>query len=535
MRTHSCSTLAIVAQQGWLKLQEMAKVESWIKEMHRYKRFLALLLMILLLAQGCAKKAAVTAQAPIPSQGKTAALRGELEEIFSDANFENAFWGVMIQSLENGEIIYQKNHKKFLMPASNMKIPTAAAALVKLGPDYVFQTKVLTDGEIQGDTLKGNLIVIGSGDPTVSGRFANGDTTGIFKAWAEKLKSLGIAKIAGDVVGIDDVFDNERLGAGWTWDDLPYGYAAEISGLAFNENHVDLKISPGDRVGDTAKIVKDPDSAYAQVVNHLVTVAKDSELSIKLRREPRTNTIVVSGTFPINESEQLRTASVDNPTAYFVYVLREVLERSGIKVTGTSLRTADKGFERNPEALRLLFAHNSPKLSEIITVLLKVSQNLYAETLMKTLGREIKNEGSFAAGRKAIEEVMTDFGIPPRTYTIADGSGLSRYNYLTADTIMHILRKMYWHAQFKPFYDALPVAGVDGTIKNRMKGTRTEGNVHAKTGTLANVRSLSGYVTTKDGEMLAFVMIANNFNVPNEAAEYVQDLALERLANFSRK
>jgi PBP4 family serine-type D-alanyl-D-alanine carboxypeptidase len=176
----------------------------------------------------------------------------------------------------------------------------------------------------------------------------------------------------------------------------------------------------------------------------------------------------------------------------------------------------------------------SPPLSEIVKPLLKISQNLYAETLARTLGLVLSKRGSFESGRMNVQEALRRMGIEPGTYSYVDGSGLSRLNLLSADLLVRLFRFVYHQPYFPAFYDALPIAGVDGTIAQRMKGTRAENNARAKTGTLLQVRSLSGYVHTADGEMLAFSMIANNFLVSSAAAEYVQDRAVERLAAFTR-
>src|SRR6266849_4993563 len=162
-----------------------------------------------------------------PAPDRVSALRADLETIFNDTHMENAFWGVMIQSLETGEIIYQQNHRKLLMPASNMKLPTAVTALLKLGPDYTYETKIYAAGNLRDGKLLGHLIVVGSGDPTIGARFGDGDPTKTFKDWAARLKAQGIRQIQGDLIGVDEVFDQESLGQGWSWNDIPYGYSAE--------------------------------------------------------------------------------------------------------------------------------------------------------------------------------------------------------------------------------------------------------------------------------------------------------------------
>jgi PBP4 family serine-type D-alanyl-D-alanine carboxypeptidase len=221
---------------------------------------------------------------------------------------------------------------------------------------------------------------------------------------------------------------------------------------------------------------------------------------------------------------------VRSPAQYYLRALRHALEAEGIRVSGEDqvVRNA------NVSAFRPLWTHLSPPLSEILKPLLKISQNLYAETLARALGVAAQKSGSFADGRQVVQQVLRGMAIEPGTYSYADGSGLSRLNLVSADILVRLLKFMQRHRYAEHFLDALPVAGVDGTLEERMKGTRAEKNVRAKTGSIAHVRSLAGYVRTADGELLAFAMIANNFLVSTRAAEYVQDSALERLASFTR-
>jgi D-alanyl-D-alanine carboxypeptidase/D-alanyl-D-alanine-endopeptidase (penicillin-binding protein 4) len=248
-----------------------------------------------------------------------------------------------------------------------------------------------------------------------------------------------------------------------------------------------------------------------------------------------TNRIVVSGQIRVGALETVRTVSIHNPTKYFVQVLREVLEEEGIAVTGRAVDIDDLSPKPVTSGAQVLHIHESPPLKNILTVLLKESQNLFAETLVKTLGKEGRAQGTFEAGRGIVQETLERMAIPRESYIMADGSGLSRYDYVTPELLVRIIRGMYRRKEFQTFYDALPIAGADGTIRSRMQGTKAQNNVHAKTGSIANVRSLTGYVKTADGEMLGFSILANNFNVSSRQVEYDQDLVLEMLANFSRK
>jgi D-alanyl-D-alanine carboxypeptidase/D-alanyl-D-alanine-endopeptidase (penicillin-binding protein 4) len=268
---------------------------------------------------------------------------------------------------------------------------------------------------------------------------------------------------------------------------------------------------------------------YLVVESRVLTGPAGSEGRLIFRRDPVEESVLVLGSVPLGGDTLRRSVAVRSPGEFYLRALRQVLESEGIVVAGVS--SVVRGFDR--ARCRVLFTQASPALSEILKPLLKISQNLYAETLVRAIGLDA-GEGSFEKGREVLAGILRAMAIEEGTYSYADGSGLSRLNLLSADLLVRLLRFMYRHPRFAHFYEALPIAGVDGTIENRMKGSRAENNVRAKTGTLAYVRALSGYVRTDDGEMLAFAMLANNFLVSSSAAEYVQDLALERLANFRR-
>jgi D-alanyl-D-alanine carboxypeptidase/D-alanyl-D-alanine-endopeptidase (penicillin-binding protein 4) len=401
------------------------------------------------------------------------------------------------------------------------------AALKKLGSDFRYETEIKTDGKIEEGTLQGNLIIVGSGDPTFSSRFGEGDHFRIFADWASRLKVLGITRISGDIIGVDDSFDDERIGFGWSWDDLPYYYATETSALQFAENAITITLLAG-QAGEPITVKKDPDSSYVTVVQDVRVESVAETANIRWTYKPETKTIYASGTLPPG-GQDYGSFAIHNPAAYFVSCFKDSLSKNGIVVEGEFFLARDRNYQPG-EMVRLLFTHQSPLLTEIISVLLKVSQNLYAETLLKTLGK-----GNFAAGIQQVEATLTEMGIAPQNYIVKDGSGLSRYNYVSAKALIRLLEKMYRDPQFEVFYRALAIAGVDGTLKSRMKGTSAENNIHAKTGSLSNVRSLSGYARTHDGEMVAFVLLANNFSAPSETAQYIQDLITQQLVNFTRK
>lgn len=457
-----------------------------------------------------------------------------LDDIFNDPAFSNAHWGVVIQSLSTGEYFYRRNENKNFMPASNMKLFTTALALLQLGPDYTYKTTLYLNGKIRNEEIKGDLILRGVGDPTLSARFYNGDALAVFNQWADSLVNMGIEVINGNIIADDDAFEEESLGNGWSWDDEPYYYSAISGAVCFNDNCIDLRIIPADRVGKRAIIETFPKTKFVTILNNVVTVSDDSVTNIDCYRERNTNIIQCFGTIRKSELEVKESVTVNNPTKFAAHVLKEVLESRGIKVRGQAIDNDEIGIVRDYQKLTPLFTQVSPPLKDIIKVVNKISQNLYSEQLLKTIGYEKLKYGSIENGLKASKNLLKQMGIDPENLQIVDGSGLSRLNLFTPAQLNSLLRFMYRSKYFNEFYESLPIAGVDGTIANRMKNTRAMNNVRAKTGYINAVRSLSGYVTTTDGEMLTFVMIANNFLVPLKLAENIQDLVCVLLSNFTR-
>ncbi len=496
--------------------------------------FLSVFALFVLLTS-CVPKTAVRVPAPIADSGAIDRLRADLERIFSDAGFASAQWGVEVISLDRGDVLYEHNSTRLYMPASNNKLLTTTSALVRLGPNYQYETKIASDGAVVEGVLNGNLVITGTGDPTLAPGFHDGDPYRVFKDWAAKLKEKGIRKIEGEILGDARAFPPPFIGSSWEWDDLVYGYAAPVSALQFNESLYTVEVSPGESEGAPAKIKCTPLPDYVTIDAKVTTIAAGARGRIEIQRGEQRESIIIRGTIAARADPDTTTLAVELPTCYYLAALKKTLQEEGIDVTTATPRAVEDPEAPAPAAGPLLWSHSSPPLSEILKPLLKVSQNLYAETLARTLGLVLRNQGRFEAGRDVVQETLERMAIQKGTYAYVDGSGLSRQNLVSADMLIRIFKFMSRQKYFPVFFDALPIAGVDGTIRSRMRGTKAENNVHGKTGTIAYVRCLSGYVKTADGEMLAFAIIANNFLASNQAAEYVQDSALERLANFRRK
>lgn len=479
--------------------------------------------MALLLAGGCAPLLRGAAPAD-PGAG----LGTALDAIFADTGFAHAHWGVLVRSADTGETLYRRNAEKLFVPASNMKILTGAAVLEGLGPDFRYRTDFLTAGQVRNGVLQGALVVRGSGDPTLSTRFGD-DARRVMLAWADSLRARGITRIAGSIVGVDSAFADAHLGAGWAWDDLDADYASEFGALQFNEGVIDVRVFPSRDVGNPGVVVLDPATQYVTVNNQTVTVGPGNPTRVQVAREPVGPGVVVTGQVA-SDSSSRNAVAVRNPSAYFLSVLRETLREAGIAVEGAALDADELPLEDLSVRRAVpLFSHQSPPLREVLPAMLKPSQNWIAETLLRTTGRELRGQGSARAGAAVADSLFRVWGLDPQPMRFADGSGLSRYNLISPELVAGILQHMLRSPQWELWHASLPVGGEDGTLARRMRGTPLAGNVHAKTGTLSGVRSLSGYLTTDEGERMIFSIMVNHHARSAAAADAVVDAALLRI------
>lgn len=500
--------------------------------------------LALALSSACATHAApaaATASASAPTRASAAAVRGlqaQLATVFAAPVTAHGTWGVHVRSLDRGDTLFALNAGRLMMPASNMKILTVAAAAERLGWDHRFTTTLETAAPIENGVLRGDLVIRGGGDPTISTRGRRNEI--VFDEWAAALRFAGVTSIEGRIVGDDQAFDDEGIGPGWAWDYLEAGYAAPVGALQYNENTADLAVSPGAAAGDPAVVRLAPGSGLT-VVNRVRTVEASGDAvrgSIDVRRRIDGPVVEISGTIPLGAPAVTRTVAVLNPTLFFARSTKDALAARGIASTGEAADLDDVAAEWTAEAAqarRVLVTTSSPPLRESATVLMKVSQNQYAETFLKALGASTGGLGTTGAGRRVAGEVFAGWGIPADGFVISDGSGLSRYNYAAPATITTILARLHADARHRDaFVATLPIAGRDGTIASRMRRSLAEGNAVAKTGSIANVRSLSGYVRTRSGETLAFAILANDFVAPAATVTWIADLAVEILAAFDR-
>lgn len=455
----------------------------------------------------------------------------QIDSLFNEEMFEHAHWGVLIKSLDTGKKWYEKNSHKMYMPASNQKIITTASAMVNLGPDFKFDTKVYYTGEIKDSVLMGDLIVWSNGDPTFYTRFFD-DPRSVFYNWADILDSLGIQKITGDIIGNDNAFDDNHLGYGWSHNGLDSWYSAEVGALQLNENYIDFLIIPPDTSSDSLIIIPNLPSEYYNFVNN-IEVTDTGRSRLRYERKSGENIIYFSGSVRAGRDTIEVSPSITNPTLFYVTVLREVFNEKGIIVEGRPLdidEIDDYVIETNDDSL--LIHHQSPELSEVLKFLMKDSQNLYAETMIKVLGWYSEGLGTFEAGEEIVDSTLLKMGVAENGYKFRDGSGLSRYNYVSPESLVKILEVMYESDYSEEWLASFPIGGVDGTLEKRfMTGSASE-NVRAKTGTISNVRGLSGYVTTREGENIVFSFLINGHMLRSRDTEIITDRVIEIIADY---
>jgi serine-type D-Ala-D-Ala carboxypeptidase/endopeptidase (penicillin-binding protein 4) len=473
--------------------------------------------------------------APRPPEEPVARLHRDIDSLIADPLTQRATWGIAVRATDSGDVVYESSPQKLLLPASAMKLVTLAAAAERLGWEHTFTTTLLGAGAIDFGFLDGDLVVVGGGDPSMDDW--DGAASRLFLSWAERLKALGVRTIGGRLIGDDDDFEDRGLGAGWAWDDLGASFATSVGALQFNQNTARVMVTPGAQPGDPATAALIPEGSGLQLRASIATTDAALPAALQARRLPGSAALEVRGSVPAATAPVFRNVSVDNPTTYFLDALQRTLEAGGIEIRGGIFDIDDAPSPpRRADAVPLI-VHRSPPLSVLAATMMKNSQNLYAETLLRELGRDASAPGPVTAdaGRRMAQQLLEPWGAANTELIVADGSGLSRYNLATAgalvEVLTHVTRSDGLRAGFEP---ALPIAGVDGTLALRMKGTPAEGNARAKTGSFSNARALAGYVRTADGEQLAFAILANNFGNAAERIEQITDAIVVRLAEFRR-
>jgi D-alanyl-D-alanine carboxypeptidase/D-alanyl-D-alanine-endopeptidase (penicillin-binding protein 4) len=405
-------------------------------------------------------------------------------------------------------------------------------AAEKLGWDFTYTTKVYALGKINDGVLEGDLVVSSDGDPTINPRHP--ERWAALDNWAKQLAAKGIHLISGQLIGDDNAFAEPGWAPGWSWDDIPLGYGAPVSALQYNENEVELVVIAGAQPGARAIISTSPPGSGLVIDHGMTTGPAGSETKVAIDRVPGSNILSVRGQIAADAAAVSETVAVPNPTLMYVNAFREALARHGIFVGGNSIDIDDLRVPPDLASATLLVEDHSPPLSEIIDVTLKWSRNIYAETLLRTLARP-EAPATAETGLKVVRETLRSWGVGPEYYLARDGSGLSRYDYLTPNALTVLLTYLYLNPAYaETFRSTLPVAGVSGLMASRMGGTPANDRVWAKTGSMSQVRSISGYIITLDHEPLVFAIIVNGYHIPGREIDATMDKALVKLVEFKR-
>ena len=492
-----------------------------------------------LVASACARQApAVTGAVPRPvppvDRPEMAAampatvppllsLQAFVDSLVALPQFASAQWGILIVAPERRDTLANVQADKLVMPASNQKLVTGAVALARLGPEYQWRTTFARTGPIVNGTLRGDLVVSGAGDPSVSVAM-RGDPLAVFAPLIDALRASGVTRIDGRIRTSErPAFPGSPLGFGWDWDDLDTDYGAGVTELLFNDGFTNVAVTGCQRAGRPACIATRPLAAFPVIRSSVSTRTSGSgPATLEWWRDSASIPgITVRGSIAAGDSASFAASQPDG-RAMYVAAVTQALTQAGIRVRRISVRSVGE------DTIAVL---TSLPLRQVLAAMQKSSQNQIAEVLFRTLALTETGVGTPDSGRAVVERQLAAWGVRTDARAIRDGSGLSRHNYITPRALVQILDTMRRSATFAVYHDALPVAGADGTLANRMRSF-AQGRVHAKTGTIDKARSISGYVTTADGEVLIFSIIANNFAVANREVDRVAEVIVERLVTM---
>lgn len=476
------------------------------------------------------------------SAGTRARLRAAIEAVLAEPGADKSDWGILIVDQSSGETLYQRNATHFFTPASNAKLFTSALALAALGPDFRWRTTLETSGEIDPTgTLHGDLVLVGRGDPNLSNRkfpFGekeefDGPPEKVLADLADQAVARGLKQIAGDVVADDTYFTYDRYPPGWSVGDMTEDYGAPVSAIVVDDNTLEVDVSPGANPGDPASFEVLPWAGFYHFVDQAATGAAGSATKVELRREPDGLEVRLTGQIGAGAQAVKLDLAVEQPARFAAALLKRLLEQRGVAVYGQSRAVHWLPGEPAPqEASRQVVAeHDSPTLGEALRYLLKVSQNLHAECLLRTVAHEKSGVGSRRNGLELERQFLAGIGIADDV-ALFDGSGLSRSDLVTPQAVVALLRYAASQSWGPVLIDALPVAGQDGTLEHRMKDTVAAGRVIAKTGTLIHDNSLSGYATTPSGRHMVFSILANNDPPARRFTPFVDRIAVAMVENL---
>ena len=470
-----------------------------------------------LLVLGLGRPSAVVAQTPtVAGDICPGELGAQVDAIANRPEFSRSRWGILIQPLSSTATLYSRDAQKYFIPASNVKLLTTAAALQKLGADFRIKTSVYS-GE------NGSLYVAGRGDPSI--------TEAQLKSLAQQLKRRGVDRV-NELIGDDSYFQGSAVNPNWEWEDAQAGYGAPINSLIFNQNAIELLLSPQE-LGQPLKVTfAEPKLANQwQIQNNSVTVAQNESEFIEVGREFDRPAIRVSGQLKVGAESESAYVAVVNPANNFLQHFQQALAAEGIPVKQALVASVSRNFNQE------LATIESPPLAELVRETNRESNNLYAEVLLRLLGKVTdkmpqQQEDTYELGLKELKTALTQLGVNPNSYILADGSGLSRHNLISPEALVQTLRFMANSPAASIYRQSLPIAGESGTLKNRLNSIPNRVILQAKTGTLSGVSALSGYIEVPDYEPLVFSIIVNQSDLSAASMRSATDeivLLLNRL------
>ena len=514
-------------------------------------------------------------------------LAKEITAVLGQPPLDRAHWGIAIVDLDTGKTLFSQNPNQLFLPASNTKLFTTAAALAIAGADYRFRTTVDAEGRVDSHgRLLGDLVIVGRGDPNISGRALPyalktqrmAPHTQILEEMADQVARSGLKIVDGDLIGDDTYYAFERYAEGWALDDLQWSDGAPVSALSFNDNVVFVNIQPGEQPGDKALITVEPETGYYELDNRIVTSAAGVPRKIGIHRDPGSKKITLWGSLPQGDAGMKEPLAIEDPAEFVAQLFRTLLERRGIIIRGKARARHGEGaqfFDQPPlplalptpgidnpmaasaaqpgaapannqlsrtpaqrapdadlaSANKVLAEHFSTPLLDDIRVINKTSQNLHAELALRLAGKLRGSGGSFEGGAAAVKQFLVQAGLKDDEFTFLDGSGLSRRDLVTPAAAVQLLlyaARQPWGAVFE---ESLPVSGTDGSLADRFQHTPSAGLIHAKTGSLSHVNALSGYGQTQAGKRFVFSIFCNNHNLPGKKVLEAMDSVVQLLVS----
>lgn len=444
-------------------------------------------------------------------------IQKKIDSLANSPFLQNGFLGVSIRVVKNSKNLVEFNAKKSLAPASTMKLISSATAFTALGENYTYPTILEYSGQIIDSILIGNIIIKGSGDPSLgSWRFKNyPDYKQLSDNWAKKIKDLGIKEIKGRIIGDGSFFDENVVPDTWSWGDMGNYYGAGAYGLNFNENLYWVTFKPANYLERAALVKTAPDLPYYQKINRVLTDKAGTGDQVNIYATPYQDVLIMQGYVPAGGNFSVK-GSIPDPALFSAYFLQKKIEELGIKISDFSLSWMEANkkniYIQRPTQTTIIETYNSPPLKDLARECNFQSINLYAEAFLKTPAVLLNLGNATEDAIKGLKQIWQGKGLKLEGLSMKDGSGLSPANGITPNNMTDILSVMTTEKSFNAFYESIPIVGISGTVQNLAKKSRAVGNVRAKSGSIDGVRAYSGYFANKNGEMMCFSMMLNKYS-----------------------